>query len=126
MSDGGAKTNIITYAFLFGDEDVAGKKEAKRCNEGIPLDGMEKNHDRMRRKGSFQKVHAGFRETQPGQYNGSSRNDSATISTSTILKRCTTWWTEKGVEIWQIQIVTSMGNMAVKNTRLSPGSGQGL
>ena len=60
MSDGGAKTNIITNAFLFGDEQVAGIKEAKLCNVGISLDGMEKNHDRMRRQGSFQKVLAAF------------------------------------------------------------------
>ena len=117
MSDGGAKTNIITNAFLFGDEEVAGIKEAKLCNVGISLDGMEKNHDRMRRKGSFQKVLSAFERLNR-------ENIPVAVVTSLLdfnvvdLEEMHDLLVAKGVEIWQIQIVTSMGNMAVNKEYL--------
>ena len=111
MSDGGAKTNIITNAFLFGDEQIAGIREAKLCNIGISLDGMEKNHDRMRRKGSFQKVLAAFERLNR-------ENIPIAVVTSLLdfnaddLDEMYELLVANGVGIWQIQIVTSMGNMA--------------
>ncbi|MFZ0946451.1 MAG: radical SAM protein [Syntrophobacteraceae bacterium] len=113
MSDGGAKTNIITNAFLFGDEEVAGIREAKLCNVGISLDGMEKNHDRMRRKGSFQKVLAAFDRLNQ-------ENIPIAAITSLLdfnvddLDEMYDLLVANRVEIWQIQIVTSMGNMAMR------------
>ncbi len=124
MSNGGAKTNIITNAFLFGDEEVASIREAGLNNVGISLDGMEKNHDRMRRKkGSFQKVLAAFNRLNR-------ENIPMAIVTSLVdfnaedLDELYDLLVDNRVEIWQLQIVTGMGNMAGRKG-YSPRSREG-
>ncbi len=119
MSEGGAKANIITNAFLFGDDEIAAIREAGLGNVGISLDGMEKNHDRMRRKGSFQRVLAAFQRLNR-------ENISIAVITSLLnfnffdLEELYELLVENRVDIWQIQIVTCMGNMAGRKSYLLP------
>lgn len=122
MSDGGAKVNIITNAYLMGVEEIARIKEAKLSNVGISLDGMEKNHDRIRRSnGSFRKVLIAFEMLRKADI-------PMAVVTSllgfniTDLDEMYGLLVANEVEIWQIQIVTGMGNMAGKEGYLlDPG-----
>jgi radical SAM protein with 4Fe4S-binding SPASM domain len=114
VSDGGATTNIITNAYRMGVEEIARIKEAKLNNVGISLDGMEENHDRIRRKkGSYKKVLAAF---------GMLRQVEIPIAVVTSLldfnvadlEEMYNLLVANEVAIWQLQIVTGMGNMAGK------------
>jgi radical SAM protein with 4Fe4S-binding SPASM domain len=112
MSDGGALVNIITNAFCLGDEELAQIKAANLSNVAISLDGMEHNHDLIRGvQGSYQRVLRAFerlrREGIP-----------AAVVTSLLdfnvadLNAMHALLVSQGVEIWQLQIVTGMGNIA--------------
>ena len=112
MSDGGATVNIITNAFRLGDEEIAQIKAANLSNVGISLDGMEKNHDRIRgKKGAYQRVLSAFeRLNQEGI--------PTAVVTSLLdfnvadLEQMHDLLAAHRVEIWQIQIVNAMGNIA--------------
>jgi radical SAM protein with 4Fe4S-binding SPASM domain len=112
MSDGGALVNIITNAYRLGDAEIAQIKEANLINVGISLDGMEENHDRIRgKKGAYQRVLRAFeRLNQEGI--------PTAVVTSLLdfnvadLDQIYDLLAANGVDIWQIQIVNSMGNIA--------------
>jgi len=112
MSDGGAKVNIITNGYLMGAEQIAQIKDAKLSNVGISLDGMEENHDRIRRKkGSYRKVLAAFAMLRQAGI-------SIAVVTSLLdfnvadLEEMYGLLVANEVDIWQLQIVTGMGNIA--------------
>jgi radical SAM protein with 4Fe4S-binding SPASM domain len=112
MSDGGAKVNIITNAYLLGAEEIARIQDAKLSNVGISLDGMEENHDRIRRKkGSYRRVLAAFAKLKQADV-------PIAVVTSLLdfnvadLGEMYGLLVENQVGIWQIQIVTGMGNIA--------------
>jgi radical SAM protein with 4Fe4S-binding SPASM domain len=112
MADGGALVNIITNAYRMGEEEIAQIKEAKLSNVGISLDGMEENHDRIRRKkGSYQKILAAFELLRQADI-------SIAVVTSLLdlnfgdLEQMYKLLVANHVDIWQIQIVTGMGNIA--------------
>lgn len=117
MSGGGAKVNIITNASLMDVDAIARIKEAKLSNVGISLDGMEKNHDRIRRNGSFKKVLASFEMLRQAEI-------PIAVVTSLVafnvldLDDMYDLLVANGVTIWQIQIATGMGNMAGKEAYL--------
>lgn len=112
MSDGGALVNIITNAYRLGDKEIAQIKAANLSNVGISLDGMEKNHDLIRGiKGAYQRVLSAFERL----------NQEAipiAVVTSLLdfnvddLEQMHDLLAANRVEIWQIQIVNSMGNIA--------------
>jgi radical SAM protein with 4Fe4S-binding SPASM domain len=114
MSDGGAKVNIITNGWLMGAEEIAQIKDAKLSNVGISLDGMEENHDRIRRKkGSYRKVLAAFEMLRQADI-------PTAVVTSLLdfnvpdLDQMYSLLVANQVDIWQLQIVTGMGNIAGK------------
>lgn len=121
LSDNGVDVNLITNSFLLGDEQIAQIKYARLTNVGISLDGMEDNHNNMRNiSTSFKKVMEAFdilnREGIP-----------IAVVTSLInrnfedLSPMHDLLIEKGIKLWQIQIVNPMGNMAdKKNLLLDP------
>jgi radical SAM protein with 4Fe4S-binding SPASM domain len=118
MADGGAKVNIISNAYLMNADEVARIKEAKLSNVGISLDGMEENHDRIRgRKGSFKKIISAFEMLRQAEV-------PIAVVTSILnlnladLEQMYNLLVANEVEIWQIQIVTGMGNIAGKNEYL--------
>jgi radical SAM protein with 4Fe4S-binding SPASM domain len=121
LSENGLEVNISTNGLLLGDEQIAQIKDARLTNVGISLDGMEDNHNDMRNiSNSFEKAMKAFdllnKEEIP-----------VTVITSVIDKNFEDLWpmhnllVEKNVNVWQIQIVTPMGNMAnKKDVLLSP------
>jgi len=111
MSDGGARTNIITNAYSIGDREIDRIREAGLSNVGISLDGMERNHDRIRgKKGSFKRAMEAI-----------ARLNRASIPIGIVtslldfnagdLEEMHALLTGFGVKLWQIQIVTNMGKM---------------
>ncbi|HEY3361280.1 MAG TPA: radical SAM protein [Methanosarcina sp.] len=118
LSDNGLDVNIITNGFLLGDEQIAQIKYAKLTNVGISLDGMENNHNTMRNvSNSFEKVMKSFEILNK-------EGISLAVVTSLVDSNFGDLWpmydllVEKDVKIWQIQIVTPMGNMAGKKDGL--------
>jgi radical SAM protein with 4Fe4S-binding SPASM domain len=114
MSDGGAKVNLITNGYLMGIEEIARIKHAKLNDVGVSLDGLEENHDRIRRvKGSYKKVLAAFEMLRQADI-------PIAVVTSLLafnfadLDQMYDLLVENQVDIWQIQIVTGMGNIAGK------------
>ena len=118
MAEGGAKTNIITNAYILGEKQIAQIKEAKLCNVGISLDGMEESHDRIRsRDGSFKRVLAAFEQLRQAEI-------PIAVVTSVLeinfadLEPMYDLLVANEVGAWQIQIVTGMGNIAGKDELL--------
>jgi len=114
LSESGLYVNIITNAFLLGDEQLAQIKYAKLANVGISLDGMKDNHNNIRNVNtSFEKVIQAFDVFQKEEI-------PVAVVTSLVDNNFVDLWSiyellvEKNIKLWQIQIVTPMGNMADK------------
>lgn len=112
LVDGGAKVNIITNAYRMGTQEIELIRQAGLANVGISVDGMEENHDLIRRKrGSFQKVLYAFRMLREADI-------SIAVITSLLeanfndLEAMYRLFEVNGVDVWQLQIVTAMGNIA--------------
>lgn len=114
LAENDLDVNIITNGFLLGDEQIAQIKHARLVNIGISLDGMEDNHNNIRNVNtSFEKVMEAIdvlnREGVP-----------VAVVTSLIDQNFEDLWpmydllVEKGIQLWQLQIVNPMGNMADK------------
>ena len=114
LSENGLDVNLITNGFVLGDEQIAQIKHARLVNVGISLDGMKDNHNNIRNVNtSFEKVMEAFdvlnREGIP-----------VAVVTSLIDRNFEDLWpmydllVEKGIQLWQIQIINPMGNMADK------------
>jgi radical SAM protein with 4Fe4S-binding SPASM domain len=115
MADGGAKVNIITNAYILGEKQIAQIKDAKLCNVGISLDGMEENHDRIRRRnGSFKKVLGAFEMLRQAEIPIAVVTSILAINLAD-LDDMYKLLVANGVGAWQIQIVTGMGNIAGKD-----------
>jgi radical SAM protein with 4Fe4S-binding SPASM domain len=118
LANGGVKVNIITNALLMGEEDIARIKYAKLTNVGISLDGMEGSHNRIRgSKASFKKVLAAFEALRAADM-------PIAVVTSLLafnvadLEEMYDLLASYGVDAWQLQIVTGMGNIAGKHEYL--------
>jgi radical SAM protein with 4Fe4S-binding SPASM domain len=121
LSKNGVKVNIITNAFLFGENQIDQIKYAQLNHVGISLDGMEENHNRIRNsKLSFQRVLKAFEllniEKIP-----------IAVVTSLLdfnffdLQPLYDLLIDNNVTIWQLQIITAMGNMSLrKDILLNP------
>jgi MoaA/NifB/PqqE/SkfB family radical SAM enzyme len=114
LSENGLDVNLITNGFLLGDEQFDQIKYARLANIGVSLDGMRDNHNNLRNVNtSFEKVIEAFdilnRAGIP-----------VAVVTSLIDRNFEDLWpiydllVEKGIQLWQIQIVNPMGNMADK------------
>lgn len=121
LSNGGIKVNIVTNASLLGNNQIDQIKYAQLTNVGISLDGMEKNHNRIRNsKDSFQRVLKAFRLLN---------NEKIPIAVVTSLLDFNFLDLDPlydlllyyNVPIWQLQIATSVGNMSLhKDILLNP------
>jgi len=114
LSESGLYINLITNGFLLGDEQIAQIKYAGLTNLGISLDGMKENHNYIRNVNtSFEKVMDAInvlnREGIPVAVVTSliDRNFEDLYNMYNLL-------VEKDIQLWQIQIVNPMGNMANK------------
>jgi radical SAM protein with 4Fe4S-binding SPASM domain len=111
-SDRGLLVNIMTNAYGVGEEEIRQVKHAHLVNVGVSIDGLEATHNRIRgRPTSFARAVSTFdllnREGIP----------SAAI-TSLLewnfpeLEPLYAFLVEHGVQVWQLQLVNPMGNMA--------------
>lgn len=112
LSEGGALVNMITNAFILGDDQVDQITSAHLSNVGISVDGMEKNHNRIRNvKSAFKNVLKAFERLR--------REDiPLAVVTSLLdfnyydLEPMYQMIVDNDVSVWQIQIATAMGNLA--------------
>jgi len=110
--DGGCAVNLITNAFVFGDAQVRQVREARVANVGVSVDGMRESHDRIRNvRGAFDRALAAIaRLRDEGIATG--------VVTSLVdfnagdLEPLHELLVRNGVGVWQLQIVTAMGNVA--------------
>ncbi|MBZ5536297.1 MAG: radical SAM protein [Acidobacteriia bacterium] len=120
-SDRGILVNIMTNAYGIGEEEVRQIQYGRLSNVGISVDGLEENHNRIRgRKNSFGQIIKVFdllnREDVP-----------IAVVTSLLdfnfpdLEELYEFLLSHGVQIWQLQLVNPMGNMAGRrNLILNP------
>lgn len=118
LSESGLYVNIITNGFLLGEEQIAQIKYARLTNVGISLDGMNDNHNNLRNVNtSFEKVMDAFDVLKR-------EGIQIAVVTSLVDKNFEDLYqmynllVEKGIHLWQIQIVTPMGNMADKKDHI--------
>jgi radical SAM protein with 4Fe4S-binding SPASM domain len=112
LSGAGAKVNIITNGFLLGDKQVEQIRRAGLVNVGISVDGMEASHDRTRNvPGSFRRVVSALDRLR--------RAEIPTAAVTSLLdynfadlEPLHDLLAEHGVNVWQLQIATAMGNLA--------------
>lgn len=118
LSDGGVMVNIVTNGYMLGETHLEQIQLAGLKNVGLSLDGMQRNHNQIRRgRDSFAEVLKAF---------GLLRKGSIPIAVVTSLFDFNVFdldemyelLVENGVSIWQLQIATPMGNMAA-NKNLS-------
>ena len=56
LSERGVEVNLISNGFSWGDDHVRRALAAGLVNVGFSVDGLEEDHDHVRRRGSFQRV----------------------------------------------------------------------
>ncbi len=118
LSDGGAQVNMITNGYLMGDEQIREIRYAGLANVGISVDGMKENHDRIRNmNGSFDRVLDAFERLRKEEIEFGVVTSLMEINYKD-LEAMYRLFLREGVNLWQLQIVTGMGNVADKRTLL--------
>jgi radical SAM protein with 4Fe4S-binding SPASM domain len=114
LSDKSAIVNIMSNAYTIDEDEIAQIKHARLSNVGISVDGMEENHNRIRRKSdSFARIKKAF---------GLLNREKIPIGVVTCLldfnhadlEELYVFLVSHGVQVWQVQLVNPMGNMADK------------
>jgi len=112
LSDQGVSVNIMTNGYRFNNKHIDQIQYAKLTNVGISLDGLEQTHNTIRRKkDSFSEILHSFNLLNEAGI-------SIGVVTSLIdmnlpeLEDLYVLLTENNVNLWQIQLVNPMGNMA--------------
>ena len=114
FSKKGMVVNIMTNAYRIGEKEIDQIRFAGLANVGISLDGLEKNHNRVRGKSdAFAQIGKAFAHlNQAGIPIG--------VVTSLMefnypdLESLYSYLLDNNVRVWQIQLVNLMGNMANK------------
>lgn len=118
----GISVNIVTNGYRVGESEIEQIKRAKLVNVGVSIDGMEANHNRIRgRRDAFQRI----RNTLDLLGKEGIRIGAVT-SLMTFncadLEDLYAFLADHGVQVWQLQLVSVMGNMADRDELiLSPG-----
>lgn len=111
LSDSGVRVNIITNGYVFGDKQVAEVFYARLTNVSISVDGMEKNHNRIRNNNkSFSRVILAMerlnRENIPIAVNTTLIEDNVDD-----IDELYEFLVSHNVRAWQLQLANPMGNM---------------
>jgi radical SAM protein with 4Fe4S-binding SPASM domain len=120
LAGAGVAVNIITNGFLMGDRQIEQIRQARLANVGISLDGMEENHNRIRRvPSSFRKTLEAFERLKQ---EGISTGAVTSLLSFNVgdLEAMYQLLVSYGVELWQLQIATAMGNLADGTPLLLP------
>lgn len=115
LVDNGLAVNVVSNGYMIGRPEIEQIKRAKLINIGISIDGMAASHNRVRgRSDAFQRIENTLSLLkQEGIKVGA--------ITSLMQFNCCdledlyTFLSENGVEVWQIQLVSPMGNMVHNN-----------
>jgi len=112
FSDNGVLANIITNGYMLGEKEIEKVRYAGLTNICFSVDGLERNHDRIRNKaGSFEKVLRGFELL---------RKEKIPFAVVTTLldfnfddlEEMYDLFIRNEVGAWQIQLANSMGNLS--------------
>ena len=122
LVEGGATVNIITNAWLMGDRQIEEIRRAGLANVGISLDGMEANHDRIRRvPGSFRRALGAFERLRREGISTGAVTSLLALNVGDLDEMYHVL-VEAGAQVWQLQIGTAMGNLAQRTELLLPPS----
>ena len=114
----GIYVNIVTNGYLMGDKQINEIRYAGLGNVVVSLDGMEQKHNEIRGvKDSFKKS---MQTLDKLNVEGISTGVITSLVDANVdqLEPLYDLLVSKGVEVWQIQTVTPMGNMADKKNML--------
>lgn len=121
LSEKGVVVNIMTNAYTIDEDEIRQIQHARLSNVGISIDGMERNHNRIRRKkDSFARIRKALdllnREGIPiGAVTSLLDFNYADLEDLYL------FLAHHKVQVWQLQLVNPMGNMAEqKNLILNP------
>jgi radical SAM protein with 4Fe4S-binding SPASM domain len=112
LTDGQLSVNVITNGFLFGEKQVEEVRYAALSNVALSIDGMEKNHNRIRNNSSsFARL---------SQTIDLLNKEDIPIGVNTTLLDCNVvdleelhkYLFDKNVKIWQLQLANPMGNLS--------------
>jgi radical SAM protein with 4Fe4S-binding SPASM domain len=114
LSDRNIRVNIMSNGYRINEREIDQIKYAKLTNVGISIDGVEENHNRIRRKNdSFSRILHAFDLLNKG-------NIPIGVVTCllafnvTDLEPLYNLLVKNNVTLWQLQLVNPMGNMADK------------
>ena len=112
LTDSGVLVNVVSNGFRVGTAEIDQIKRAKLVNIGISIDGMEACHNRIRgRPDAFDRVRNAI-----GLLTGAGIR--VGVVTSLMKFNCSeleelyAFLVAQGVQVWQLQLVSAMGNMA--------------
>lgn len=108
--------NMITNGWLLNEETIDKAVEAGINTIAISTDGLEKTHDLIRKKGSFNRIMSAFDLLKNKNINYSVITTINSININE-LEEMKSIFIEKGVMGWQLQLGLPMGNMS-KNSEL--------
>ncbi len=112
LTDNGVAVNIVTNGFKLGESEIEQIKHAGLVNVGLSIDGMETNHNRIRgRADAFQRLGNSMQRLNTA---GIKMNAVTSLMNFNIadLEDIYIFLLEYGVQVWQLQLVIAMGNMA--------------
>lgn len=117
LADRGVLVNIITNGLVLDDAEIEKIRLAKLCNVCLSIDGLKESHDAIRRRDSFDRALRAL---------GRLRSEGIPVSVVTTLMESNVkelpglhaLLVEYGVESWQLQIGTPMGNLAAARDRV--------
>lgn len=115
LKDNGVIVNIVINGYLLGDIEIEKIKEAGLFNVGISLDGMEANHNHIRgRVDAFHRLQNSLELLR--------KNEIAIGVITTLmclnyndLEAMHNFLIDNGVQVWQLQLASPMGNLAGKD-----------
>ena len=111
LHQNGIIPNIITNGWLVDDKMVESAEANGVETISISLDGVKETHDKIRKKGSFDKVIAAFKVLRRHNHT-SAANTTITKENIHQLDAIKSILIENEVDLWQLQIGLPMGNMA--------------
>ena len=112
LADNGMTVNIVTNGYRISEAEILQIKQARLINVGVSIDGMELTHNKIRgRENAFQRLQYSLELLK--------HNGIPVCAVTSLMKlNCDDleelyWFLQKhGVDVWQLQLVSAMGNMA--------------
>lgn len=121
LTDNGLVVNIVTNGYILGELEIDKIRQAGLFNVGISMDGMETNHNQIRGRGdAFQRLKNSLDLLRQ---HGIATGVITTLMQSNFndLEAMYTFLIKRGVQVWQLQLASPMGNLAdQEDVTLSP------